>query len=283
MIEFRSIARLCALAFMIGCVIGPLPAGAVGATGPGQHHHDRAVIMRMVADEALRQGLAPELALAVAHAESHFRPTAVSRAGARGVMQIMPRTARDLYGLGPEALFDPAINIRTGIHYLRRLIRTYGRKTIALSHYNGGSGVRSADGRLRVLPATRGYVRRVLSLEARYRGHAVIFAALAARRPGMAPGDLDDFGPNGSVTARLGRDPGRPADRADQVVSVGPAGGASPRMEALQRLADWNNCRGRPADPCPTSMSEPARSRVDSRRVVQSWERYDRPARYRNR
>ena len=115
-------------------------------------------VMRMVVAEAERQNFPPSLALAVADTESDFRTRAESHAGARGVMQIMPATGRSEFGLAGHELWNPRTNIRAGIRYLKDLMQEYGRKDIALSHYNGGSAVKRHDGSLRVIPATRDYV-----------------------------------------------------------------------------------------------------------------------------
>jgi soluble lytic murein transglycosylase-like protein len=131
--------------------------------------HGPDAIRAMVVTEALDLGLPVALALAVAHAESNFNPRALSHKGARGVMQIMPATARGEYGVQAELLWQPRINIRIGIHFLRRLITRYhGRVDLALSYYNGGSAVGDLP-RARVIPATRNYVKRVRSLHRSYR------------------------------------------------------------------------------------------------------------------
>jgi soluble lytic murein transglycosylase-like protein len=142
--------------------------GALADRGK-RRHYTRPQIKALVATEAAKLGVSVSLALAVAHAESHFDAQAESSAGARGVMQIMPRTALGEYGIEPDLLWDPRINVRLGLHFLGRLIRRYrGRVDLALSYYNGGSAV----GRLpnaRVIPATYKYVARVQRLEKRYR------------------------------------------------------------------------------------------------------------------
>ena len=110
----------------------------------------------------------PSLALAIAHVESGFRANAVSPAGAIGVMQIMPRTGRTLFGLSPGQLHDPRTNIRAGITFLDQLIEQYdGRIDLALSHYNGGSAV-NRGGKKKVISYTRGYVIKVLDAAKRY-------------------------------------------------------------------------------------------------------------------
>ncbi len=102
---------------------------------------DRPTIKRMVVQEALRAGVPPSLALAVARVESNFDPRALSDAGARGVMQIMPRTARTEFGVhDPDRLWGARLNVRIGVEFLARLYHQYGRRwNLALSHYNGGT------------------------------------------------------------------------------------------------------------------------------------------------
>ena len=130
---------------------------------------DRATVINMIRQEARNMGVSVPLALAVAHAESYFNPNAESHKGARGVMQIMPATSRLEYGIHPDLLWDARINIRLGLHFLRRLLSRYqGRVDLALSYYNGGSRVGDLPN-ARVIPATRKYVRKVLRLRREYR------------------------------------------------------------------------------------------------------------------
>ncbi len=124
---------------------------------------DRDTVKDIVVEEARLQGVDPALALAVAQVESNFDPNVVSHKGARGVMQIMPKTARDEFGINPTLLFDARTNIRTGVTFLKQLQNRYGNVEFALSHYNGGSRVTRPDGSYQVIPVTRGYVDKVLS------------------------------------------------------------------------------------------------------------------------
>ena len=144
----------------------------------------RAEVKRIVVEESLRAGFPPSLAMAVAKAESDFDDAARSSAGARGVMQIMPKTARDLYGVAPDELWNARLNVQLGIDYLESLIRRYkGRWDIALSHYNGGSAVGDPSDP-RVIPATSAYVNKVLRLQRQYRAEARSWAAELKNRTG---------------------------------------------------------------------------------------------------
>jgi len=153
-----------------------LMSGIFATEGRAKPRYDRDRIKAMVVGEAIRMNVSLSLALAVAHVESDFNPRALSPKGARGVMQIMPDTAWQEYGIAPDELWRPRINIRIGLNFLDRLIDQYrGRTDIALSHYNGGSRVRRG-GRLRIIPATRRYVGKVQRYQRIYhqkilRGH----------------------------------------------------------------------------------------------------------------
>ena len=172
-------------------VVQPEPAWAKSSLS-------QAELSRMIVEEAMEAGVEPELALAVARIESNFDPEALSHAGARGVMQIMPATARDEFGVPKYRLYDPQTNIRIGVRYLRELLDRYDDEALALSHYNGGSRVRQKDGTLAVIPATRDYVNKVLAQKAHYANHSLVLAAkqgrLNQRNQRLAQADLDDFG-----------------------------------------------------------------------------------------
>ena len=136
-------------------------------------------IRQMVVDEAVRSGVPASLALAVAKVESNFKPRALSSAGARGVMQIMPKTGKDLYGVEADELWDPQLNIRLGVDFLRSLKEQYGRWDLALSHYNGGSAVGTPPN-AKVIPATQGYVDSVLAWQRRFERQETVLAMAEA-------------------------------------------------------------------------------------------------------
>ena len=114
----------------------------------------------IIAEQALRNRLEPALVKAVIRTESAFRPRAVSPKGARGLMQLMPATARDL---GCRNVYDPEQNIEAGAKHLRVLIDQFGfNLPRVLAAYNAGA---SRVDRYRGIPPyaeTRSYVLQVL-------------------------------------------------------------------------------------------------------------------------
>jgi soluble lytic murein transglycosylase-like protein len=116
--------------------------------------------------EAARQvGIPAAMVKAVIHAESAFDVDAVSRAGALGLMQLMPGTARELGVLDPLRAEE---NVHGGARYLRTLHDRYGSWTHTLAAYNAGP---TAVDRYRGVPPygeTQQYVRRVLTYYRRY-------------------------------------------------------------------------------------------------------------------
>ncbi|WP_299071851.1 lytic transglycosylase domain-containing protein [uncultured Paraglaciecola sp.] len=134
------------------------------------YSEQEAEIKKIVIEQAKIIGVEPALALGIARVESNFNPLALSSAGAKGVMQIMPQTAKLEFGVPSYKLYNPTTNIKIGIEFIKHLIEVYdGRVDIALSHYNGGSRVRSATGELGVIPATKQYVRSVLQYAHQYK------------------------------------------------------------------------------------------------------------------
>ena len=128
--------------------------------------------------------LSPSLVNAVIWCESRFRPEVRSSAGACGLMQLSPATFRELadeLGLSPcSDIFDPAVNIRCGTHYLKMLLERFSETSTALAAYNAGIGNVTAwladprysdDGKtLRTIPfpETARYVNRVLHAQKIY-------------------------------------------------------------------------------------------------------------------
>ncbi len=112
-----------------------------------------------------RHGVDPALLAAVASQESGFDSRAVSSAGAQGLMQFMPATARGL-GVNPQ---DPASAVNGAAKYLSDLTRQFGSTPLALAAYNAGPGAVSRSGGIPPYPETQNYVRAVLSKAEAYR------------------------------------------------------------------------------------------------------------------
>ncbi len=109
----------------------------------------------------------PLLVKAIIMAESGFNPNAISRVGAQGLMQLMPRTARYL---GVEDSFNPEHNIQGGVKYIKRLIdRFNGNITLALAAYNAGSQNLIKYKGIPPYPETKNYVKKVSNLHASYK------------------------------------------------------------------------------------------------------------------
>ena len=137
-----------------------------------------AELAEMIHEEAEAQGIDPELAFRLVRVESRFHTRARSRAGALGLTQLMPGTARglDRRMRTAEAILEPRANLRVGFRYLRSLIERYdGDVRLALLAYNRGEN--AVDRALRRgRDPENGYSRKVLGTGTRnpYRGTGLV-------------------------------------------------------------------------------------------------------------
>lgn len=125
-----------------------------------------------IANAARQFGVEEAVVRAVIHAESAFNPAAVSHAGAQGLMQLMPATARRF---GVTDSFDASQNIQGGVQYLAWLLRRFnGNLTLAAAGYNAGEGAVDRHGGVPPYRETQNYVVRVAQLADRYRSEGVV-------------------------------------------------------------------------------------------------------------
>lgn len=214
-------------------------------------------LQRLATNIARQEGVPVPVFLGLVRAESGWNPRAGSPAGAQGLAQLMPATAR---GLGVRNVWDPAQNLRGGARYLRQQLDAFGgdvRK--ALAAYNAGPGAVQKYGGIPPYAETRAYVPKVLQYAKGYRG-AGGAAAPQPRRPRQAPGLPKTSSP------------------------AGPAASADPRafqMAALQAIEEAGTRQGvspmtllslASARSALTSARESA-SEMDEGRRTESWRR----------
>ena len=137
------------------------------AAGLPQYVMPTAELMRryspIIATASTSHGVDVALVHAVITAESGYNPSAVSRAGARGMMQLMPETAKRF---GVQNIMDPSENIHGGVKYLSELLTMFkGDKKLALAAYNAGeNAVIRAGHKIPPYAETENYVPKVLGL-----------------------------------------------------------------------------------------------------------------------
>lgn len=149
-----------------------------------RYHRERRPLFNTAYDavidaESKRYDVDAALVSALIRAESNYEPRAVSRKGARGLMQLMPATARRLDVRRP---FDPVSNVRGGVRYLRELLDRFdGNPELVLAAYNAGENAVESHGGVPPYRETVGYVKRILS----WWTPAVLTAALPAAAPAV--------------------------------------------------------------------------------------------------
>ena len=191
----RHVLGLCALlltivpAYLVSRSTAPRAAREiVGTVAPSDASAEAATdeftameIEAHIRQVAVRYRIAPLLVAAIVEAESEFNPRAVSRRGARGLMQLMPGTASSLR---VEDIFDPYENIEGGVRHLRGLMdRYHGNLPLVLAAYNAGEQAVMVYGGVPPYRETRRYVSRIL----RRIGRADLVPRVSSVSPHVVP------------------------------------------------------------------------------------------------
>jgi soluble lytic murein transglycosylase-like protein len=138
----------------------PAPGQSSLSRSPGLV--EQAQTLRLIRELAQQYDIEPRLVQAIIRVESNFNPYAVSRAGAQGLMQLMPATAKRYQVEDP---FNPRANIEAGLRHLKELLRRFpGNMRHVLAAYNAGADAVQRYGGVPPYQETQRYVERVLAL-----------------------------------------------------------------------------------------------------------------------
>lgn len=132
-------------------------------------------IKAMIVAQAIELGVDPSLALSLAKVESNFRPEARSAAGAVGLYQLMPITAKKL-GVNPYTIEG---NIRGGLKYYLMMYKMFGSKELALAAYNAGPGNVKKFNAVPPFAETQRFVNKIISQQQLHRNDPCILQAKA--------------------------------------------------------------------------------------------------------
>lgn len=147
-------------AFGYGMSLAPITQASHNPTQVSQTEPGSPDIDQLIQQASEAFGVDFSLIKSVIKNESSFNPNAVSHAGAQGLMQLMPGTAR---ALGVQNPFDPVENVFAGTRYLRQMLDRYdGSPALALAAYNAGPGNVDKYNGIPPFAETQAYVKRVL-------------------------------------------------------------------------------------------------------------------------
>ena len=172
--NYKSVLKYSALLIVTGIILWLVKISA----GPIK-------CVPIVYKSAQKYNMDPALIMAVIEIESKFDATAVSKAGAIGLMQIMPKTAKSISRelkikkYNKDCLYNPEINIRIGTYYLKKLLQEFNNDIdLSLGAYNAGMGnIKKWQKQKKEIPfeETRAFVKRVKSARTKYKVLKKIF------------------------------------------------------------------------------------------------------------
>jgi soluble lytic murein transglycosylase-like protein len=162
-IKLRTIVLVfAALITLVGCASDP-PYYSIRAVPIDDYAATTNHLRVLATQAAFKYGIDHRLFHALIKHESNWDPYAISRKGARGLTQIMPRTGRFQCGLDRDLLFDPQFNLDCGAFYFSKLLKRFGSVRLALAAYNSGETRVARLGRVPRIRETQRYVRRVMA------------------------------------------------------------------------------------------------------------------------
>ena len=136
-----------------------------------------AELSSLIRAAAMRYGLDPAFVMALVKIESNFNPYAISHKGARGLMQLIPATAR-MYGL--KNYYDPAANVDAGVRHLKMLFKRYDHDVdLVLAAYNAGSGAVDRYGAVPPYSETLRFIKKVKRAYRKFGGRVTLASRIA--------------------------------------------------------------------------------------------------------
>lgn len=153
--------KVSALTDAISNATGVSASSATSAATGVNKTYSKQEISDIISKISAKHGVNEKLVRALIRQESGFNPNAVSKVGAAGLMQLMPKTAA---GLGVKDVKDPVQNVDGGVRYLKSMMKKYnGNIILALAAYNAGPGAVDKYGGVPPYKETQNYVKNILA------------------------------------------------------------------------------------------------------------------------
>lgn len=129
---------------------------------------DKNRIKNLIILKARNNQIDPNLLMAIAKVESDFNPNALSNAGAIGLMQVKPETAKR-FGIDKNSLYDPELNLEASIRYIKFLMRRFHKKSLVIASYYGGEN--SIKKNKIIEPKAVEYLKSVIKWESYFKNY----------------------------------------------------------------------------------------------------------------